>query len=206
MIQPKFISFEGIEGVGKSSNMAFFAECIREKGFECVCTREPGGTPLAEKVRSILLSDFEEKVMPKTEALLLYAGRLQHVESLIKPSLAEGKWVLCDRFFDASMAYQGGGRGIDLKQLKDLNQWVLGDFKPDMTILFDAPAEVGLERASKRSELDRFEKENIEFFNKIRNMYLTLAKAEPERFKIIDASLSLEEVQKALLALLAELS
>lgn len=201
----KFITLEGIEGVGKSSNATFIAQCLEQRGLKVVQTREPGGTPLAEDIRKLLLASYEETTQPKTELLLLYAGRLQHVESLIKPALTNGQWVLSDRFSDASMAYQGGGRGIDVDLIKDLDRWVLGDFRPNYTIILDAPVEVAFERIRKNRTLDRFENEQFDFFVRVREQYLRMAKMEPMRYFIVDASKPLNEVQVALKSICAEL-
>lgn len=201
----KFISLEGIEGVGKSTNMDYLANKLAGEKIEYVRTREPGGTEVAEDIRQILLKSYSEPVLAKTEALLLYAGRYQHVEHVIKPALNEGKWVLSDRFYDATLAYQGGGREQPLESIFELNKWVLGDFKPDYTIVFDAPVEIALERIQKRRHLDRIEQEDQQFFNRIRNLYLFLAEREPERFWVVDASQSIESVQKQIDYIVAEI-
>lgn len=196
--QPKLISFEGIEGVGKSTNIDYVAHLLSAKGYSFIHTREPGGTPLAEGIRHLLLADYQESIYPETEALLLYAGRKQHVEHVIKPALAQGQWVLCDRFFDATLAYQGGGRQFSLDKLLQLNEWTLGDFAPDLTLLLDAPVDIGLERIRARKQLDRIEKEHADFFERIRACYLELADRHPHRFKVIDASEPLDQVQHQL--------
>lgn len=197
-MSPKFITVEGIEGVGKSSNIQFIAECLKEQGCQVVLTREPGGTPIGERVRDILLSEFIEKTLPQTELLLLYAARLQHVEHVIKPALKEGKWVICDRFVDATYAYQGAGRGVDLNVIDRLNEWTLGSFRADYTIILDAPVEVALSRIQKTRVLDRFEKEKATFFEKIRQFYLSRATQDPQRYIVIDASLELAQVKQHL--------
>jgi dTMP kinase len=197
-LRGKFITLEGIEGVGKSSNMAFIASCLQEKGINVVRTREPGGTPLAEDVRAILLKEYAEAIQAKTELLLLYAGRLQHVENVIKPALVQGQWVLSDRFSDASYAYQGAGRGLKIKTIDELNAWVLEGFKPDCTIILDAPVEIAFERIRTNRQLDRFEKEHFDFFSRIRDQYLELAKRDPKRYYVVDASKDLTEVQHTL--------
>lgn len=196
--QAKFITFEGIEGVGKSTNIEYFTQQLLRKNISWTRTREPGGTPLAEGVRQLLLADYQETIYPETEALLLYAARKQHVEHVIKPALHQGKWVVCDRFFDATMAYQGGGRQFSLEKLKQLNLWTLGDFKPDLTLLLDAPVEIGLERIRVRKQLDRIEKEQADFFERIRACYLELAEQNSDRYVIIDASQPIEQVQHRL--------
>jgi len=195
---PKFITVEGIEGVGKSSNIQFVAECLKEQGCQVVLTREPGGTPIGERVRDILLAEFSEKTLPQTELLLLYAARLQHVEHVIKPALNEGKWVICDRFVDATYAYQGAGRGVDFKIIDRLNDWTLGTFRADYTIILDAPVEVALSRIQKSRVLDRFEKEKATFFEKIRQFYLSRAAQDPQHYVVIDASQDLSQVQQHL--------
>jgi dTMP kinase len=193
----KFITIEGIEGVGKSSNVNFIANLIQKAGNKVIITREPGGTPIAEAIRGILLSEFEEPTLSETELLLLYAGRLQHVEHVIKPALNEGKWVVCDRFIDATYAYQGAGRGIAIEKIDELNRWTLGNFHPDLTIILDAPVEKAFERIQNHRNLDRIEKEKMSFFERIRQQYLNMAK-QSDRYHVIDASLSLGEVQNVI--------
>lgn len=185
---PRFISIEGTEGVGKSTVIAAIKEVLQARGVSLLLTREPGGTPVAESIRALLLSDHAEVINPMTELLLMFAGRSQHVEQQIKPALANGDWVLTDRFTDASFAYQGSGRGIALERLQVLADWVQGDCIPDVTVLLDAPVEVGLERMAARGAKDRIEKEDIAFFERIRACYLQRATAEPSRFCIINAN------------------
>ncbi|WP_417446475.1 dTMP kinase [Kangiella sp.] len=192
----KFITIEGTEGVGKSTNIAFIKAWFEAKNIALLHTREPGGTPFAEEIRELLLSQREEQVDAKSELLLMYAARAQHVSQKIKPALEQGQWVLCDRFSDASFAYQGAGRALGLDKLVALDQWVLEGFKPDLTILLDLPVEVGLSRAQERGPIDRFEEEKVEFFEQVRDGYLQIAQQEPERVKIVDARGSLEEVQQ----------
>jgi dTMP kinase len=194
----KFITIEGIEGVGKSSNIKFIANMLQSAGKSVVLTREPGGTPIAEAIRQVLLHEYVESTLPQTELLLLYAGRLQHVEHVIKPALAQGKWVVSDRFVDATYAYQGAGRGVPIEKIDTLNSWVLGEFVPDCTIVLDATVEVAFSRISSERTLDRFEKEQKTFFEKIRAQYLSMAKKNPHRYHVIDASKPLEAVQQAL--------
>ncbi len=194
--QGRFITVEGTEGVGKSTNMAFVKQWLEDKGHDVIHTREPGGTPFAEEIRELLLSNRDEKVNGQTELLLMFAARCQHVYQKIQPALAQGTWVLCDRFTDASFAYQGAGRGLGFDKLRELEQWSLQGFKPDLTLMLDLPIEVGLERARKRGPTDRFEEEKIEFFNKVRQGYLDIAKAEPDRMKVIDAEGSVADVQQ----------
>lgn len=192
----KFITIEGTEGVGKSTNIAFIKAWFEAKSISLLHTREPGGTPLAEEIRELLLSQREEQVDAKSELLLMYAARAQHVSQKIKPALEQGQWVLCDRFSDASFAYQGAGRALGLDKLVALDQWVLEGFKPDLTILLDLPVEVGLSRAQERGPIDRFEEEKVEFFEQVRDGYLQIAQQEPERVKIVDARGSLADVQQ----------
>lgn len=190
-----FITVEGAEGVGKSTNIAFIRDALESKGLEVIVTREPGGTEMAEEIREVLLRNRDENVAENAELLLMFAARAQHIESLIKPALLQGKWVISDRFTDATYAYQGGGRGVDANKIGILEDFVQGSFRPDKTILLDAPVEIGMARAHKRGELDRFENEKLAFFEKVRNVYLERVEAEPKRFELIDASKSLEEVQ-----------
>lgn len=200
----KFITLEGSEGVGKTTSLNFVKSLIEEKGHRVLVTREPGGTPLAEDLRATLLSNREEIVEPDSELLLMFAARVQHVNQVITPALNAGDWVICDRFVDASYAYQGGGRGIPVEKIRSLEQWSLGDFKPDLTILLDMSVEEGMERTRLRGSPDRFETEKLQFFEKIRRAYLDRANSEPSRIKIIDASPSIEDVQKSLRSLVQE--
>lgn len=201
----KFITVEGTEGVGKSSNMAFVEDYLKQAGIELVVTREPGGTPLAEKIRELLLDAKQDALCDDTELLMMFAARAQHLNELIIPALAKGQWVLCDRFTDASYAYQGGGRGIDESRIAELEQWVQGDLRPDLTLLLDMPVDEGLVRAGKRSEPDRFEQEKQTFFDKVRACYLERANKYPERFKVIDARPALEQVQAQIKTILDSL-
>jgi dTMP kinase len=193
----KFISFEGIEGVGKSTNIQYVAQLLKDHNQDYILTREPGGTPLAESLRQLLLkqSQEDEKIWPDTEILLFYAGRLQHVKNVIYPALHKGQWVLCDRFVDATFAYQGGGRGIEKAHIEALNHWTLGDFIPAYTFLFDAPPEVGFARIQTRGPLDRIEQEKSAFFARSREAYLERAHQDPSRFIVIDAQKSLSDIQ-----------
>lgn len=190
----KFITIEGIEGVGKSSNVNLIAELIQKKGNQVIVTREPGGTPIAEAIRKVLLAEYQEEIFGQTELLLLYAARVQHVEHVIKPALIEGKYVVCDRFIDATYAYQGAGRSIPIEKIDSLNQWALGEFVPDCTIILDAPVEVAFDRIKKNRDLDRFEKEKVHFFQRIRQQYLQIAK-KSKRYHVVDASQPLKNVQ-----------
>lgn len=198
MDRGKFITVEGIEGVGKSTNIDFLASLIEAKGLAVIRTREPGGTPMAERIRELLLEHGEEPMTDIAELLLFFAARSVHIHNAIKPALLAGQWVVCDRFTDASRAYQGNGRGLNQETINTLADWVQEDLQPDLTILLDAPAEIGMDRAERRGAADRLEIEKTEFYARVRDGYLALAKSEPERFAIIDASQSLEQVQAAI--------
>ena len=195
-----FITVEGIEGVGKSTAVATLANLLQAQGRTVCITREPGGTPIAEAIRRVLLDNYSEPMEIDTELLLMFAGRAQHIATVIEPALARGEWVLSDRFTDASYAYQGGGRHISDERIAILEQWVQGTLSPDITLLLDAPEDLALARAKKRSDLDRIEQEALHFFSNVRAKYLARAEAEPERFYCIDASASLEEVHTQLKA------
>ena len=191
----RFITVEGIEGVGKSTNVMFIADYLEKRGIPFIVTREPGGTPLAESLRETLLTPRDEKVSPITELLVMFAARAQHIQQVIEPALAIGKWVISDRFTDATYAYQGGGRGIDMKQIAMLEKIVQSTLRPDLTLLLDAPVEVGLQRAHKRSAADRFEQETQQFFTRVAKVYRARAAEFPERFAIVDTNQSLVAVQ-----------
>lgn len=199
-----FITLEGPEGAGKTTNREVLAEGLRAAGLEVVLSREPGGTPLAEEIRQLLLAPREEPMAVDAELLLVFAGRAQHIAQVIKPALARGAVVLCDRFTDATYAYQGAGRGLPEARIAALEQFVQGDLRPDMTLLFDLPIEVGMQRAAARGRLDRFEQEAQAFFQRVRQGYLAQAKASPERYRLLDASQTLEQVQQAVRDLLPE--
>jgi dTMP kinase len=202
-----FITIEGGEGGGKSTNIAFIKDYLEKSGKQVLVTREPGGTSLGEKIREVLLDPENNAMCDDSELLLMFAARAQHIAEVIQPALNQGKWVLCDRFTDATYAYQGGGRGISAQRIALLEQWVQGELRPDLTLLFDLPVEVGMQRASQRAELDRFEQEKLEFFNKIRNSYLAMAKESPERYRILNAEQALEKVQQDIQSILdAELN
>ncbi len=189
MRRGRFITLEGGEGAGKSTQLQTVAACLAAAGIPFLTTREPGGTPRAEAIRGLLLSPGEaEPMASETELLLMFAARAQHVKQRIAPALAAGTWVLCDRFTDATRAYQGGGRGLDLSQIEALAAWVHGDCWPDLTLLLDVPAAQGLGRAEKRSAKDRIEQETLAFFERVRAHYLAQAAAEPARFRVIDAA------------------
>ena len=195
----KFITVEGTEGVGKSTNIAFIQNLIESRGVELVISREPGGTPLAEELREILLNKRDELFDPTAELLTVFAARAQHLNSVILPALAQGKWVLCDRFTDATFAYQGAGRGLSLDVIAGLESIVQQGRQPDMTIFLDIDVRTGLERASARAELDRFESEKIEFFERVRAGYKSRVNSRPEKFLVVDAGKPLEEVQSSIL-------
>ena len=190
----KFITLEGGEGAGKTTCLKHIEKRIKETGIDLCVTREPGGTRTGEKIREILLDRGNFDILDDTELLLMFAARSQHLNELIRPALAAGTWVLCDRFTDATYAYQGGGRGISRDRIAELEQWVQKGLRPDLTLLLDLPVDVGLERAGKRSSPDRFESENISFMQRMRSSYLDIASREPERVKVIDSSQALEDV------------
>ncbi|MGV8918601.1 MAG: dTMP kinase [Pseudomonas sp.] len=200
-----FITLEGPEGAGKSTNREYLAERLRAAGIDVVLTREPGGTPLAERIRELLLAPSDEPMNADTELLLVFAARAQHLAEVIRPALARGAVVLCDRFTDATYAYQGGGRGLSQQRIATLENFVQGDLRPDLTLVFDLPVEVGLARASARGRLDRFEQEGRTFFDAVRTTYLNRAAADPKRYRLVNAALSLSEVQQSLDLLLPEL-
>lgn len=191
----RFITVEGGEGAGKSSNLAYLQSLLEAAGKQVLFTREPGGTPLGESIRELLLGHKHTGMADETELLLMFAARAEHLQRKILPALEQGIWVLCDRFTDASYAYQGAGRGIPREKIALLERFVQGDVRPDLTLLLDLPVETGLARAGGRSAPDRFEKEALEFFQKVRKGYLGIAAEEPQRVKVIDASPALEQVQ-----------
>ncbi len=201
-----FITVEGGEGVGKSTNLAFLEQHLREQGIDLVVTREPGGTVLGEQVRELLLRPRDEPMAPATELLLIFAARAQHIAQVIEPALAAGRWVLCDRFTDATYAYQGGGRQLPVALVRELEQLVQGELRPDVTLLLDAPIEVGMSRAGERGDLDRIEQEQGDFFERVRATYLQLAREGSGRYRVIDAGQPLEQVQEQLVAACDELA
>lgn len=203
MDRGRFITVEGGEGVGKSTNIDFVCELLRKRGLRVMRTREPGGTPLAERVRAMLLDHDDEALPPLAELLLFFAARSLHVENAIRPALEAGTWVVCDRFTDATRAYQGAGRGLDRERIETLAGWVHGDLDPDLTVLLDAPPEVGRRRAAERSAADRMESQAAAFHARVREGYLAQARAEPGRFAVIDADRPLEQVQADIAAALA---
>lgn len=195
MTKGLFITLEGIEGVGKSTHAVFIVELLQNNGHEVTLTREPGGTETGEAIREILLHHKVENIADATELLLIFSARAQHLDEVIRPALAKNTSIVCDRFTDATYAYQGGGRGLGKDKVRLLEDWVQEGLKPDLTLLFDAPVATGLSRAKKRSAADRFESETIAFFEQVRSAYLDIARAEPERVYVIDASQSLQQVQ-----------
>jgi len=195
-LKPLFITVEGIEGAGKSSNIAFTESLLRSHGHDVLLTREPGGTPLGEELRELLLGHRHDGMHDLTELLLMFAARAEHLHGKILPALESGKWVICDRFTDATYAYQGGGRQLDTSAIVTLENLVQGSRRPDLTLLLDLPVETGLARAAKRSEPDRFERQKLEFFQRVRQAYLEIARQQPARVKIVDASLELDQVQQ----------
>ncbi len=200
----KFITVEGGEGAGKSSNLAFIREQLETAGIDVVFTREPGGTALGEDLRELLLGHKHTGMSDDCELLMMFAARAEHLHQKIIPALQAGKWVLCDRCTDATYAYQGGGRGIDMSRIEMLENWTQGSLRPDLTLLLDLPVETGLQRAGERSDPDRFEKEKLSFFEAVRNCYLQRASNEPQRFRVIDASQTLENVQQQIAAQLED--
>jgi dTMP kinase len=199
----RFITLEGIEGAGKTTVADRLTQALRARGVTVHATREPGGTKVAERVRSVVLDRGEEHISATAETLLMFGARQIHIDNLIRPSLTRGEWVICDRFTDATHAYQGGGRGVDRKLIDQLAQAVHGDLWPDCTLLLDVPVRVGLERMqARRGAVDRFEIESAQFFDRVRNRYLELARANPKRFRIVDATAKLDDVCDAALAAL----
>lgn len=194
----RFITVEGIEGAGKSTNIEFAVACVRDAGHEVVVTREPGGTELGEAVRKLVLAPSDEPMAPETEALLMFAARAQHLDEVIEPALARGAWVVCDRFTDATYAYQGGGRDMPLSRIAALEDWVQGALRPDLTLLLDLDPEIGLERVGKRGDKDRFDAERKEFFERVREVYLRRATLDRGRYAVIDAEQPLKKVQESI--------
>lgn len=202
MTKARFITFEGVDGAGKSTHLEWFTNALRQRGIDLLLTREPGGTPLGEQLREILL---HQPMHAETEAMLMFAARREHVEQVIRPALQRGTWVISDRFSDASFAYQGGGRGVPLAKLEQLEQWVHGDLQPDLTLLFDIPIEVARQRLANNVSLDRFEQERGEFFERVRQAYLARSAKTPQRFTVIRAEKTMAEVQQQLANIVATL-
>jgi len=196
----QFITLEGGEGLGKSTNLHFIKSFLENQGLSVVVTREPGGTPLAEQIRSLLLEERAEAVADKTELLLMFSARAQHLKEVIHPALAQGQWVISDRFTDASYAYQGGGRQMEVSLIQQLETWVQGLFRPDLTFLLDAPISVSMQRVKERLNNDRFEQEQLPFFERVREAYLVQARNHPDRIQVINANQSLELVQQDMVA------
>jgi dTMP kinase len=201
-----FITIEGIEGVGKSTQIAAIVSALETQGKRVLLTREPGGTELGEAIRDLLLSTDYPPMDQRTELLLMFAARAEHIYSRIIPALQNGTWVVSDRFTDASYAYQGGGRNIPVDKIRGLEQWVQEGFKPDYTFLLDAPVEIGLARAKNRGPQDRIEQEDLDFFQRVRDLYRERAENEPQRFRVINAANSEMEVKKDVLKTLAEIT
>ena len=195
MKRGKFITFEGIDGAGKSTHLAWASDFLRGRGVSVVVTREPGGTILGEKLRQVLLTG-DQRIHPETETLMMFAARRQHLEEVIRPALQRGDWVLCDRFTDASFAYQGGGRGVAKQKLEELERWVHPDLQPDLTLLFDVSAEVGQSRVARIKSPDRFEREGVEFFVRVRNAYLERLQQWPKRMVGIDGNKPVADIQR----------
>ncbi|NMQ18651.1 dTMP kinase [Candidatus Competibacter phosphatis] len=200
----RFVTVDGGEGAGKTTQMGFMREYLERRGCRVVATREPGGTSLGEEIRALLLGHRDGGMALTAETLLMFAARAEHLERVIRPALAAGYWVLCDRFTDATYAYQGGGRGLSLKRIAVLEEWVQGALRPDLTLLLDLPVATGLARAGKRGVADRFEREDVDFFERVRAIYLERAAHEPDRYRVVDASQSVEVVQAEVETMLAE--
>ena len=199
-----FITLEGIEGAGKSTAVDFIEDFLTKEGHDVIKTREPGGTVIGEQIREILLKNENYTLTYDTELLLVFSARAQHIQEVILPALSSGKIILCDRFTDASYAYQGGGRDIDASRINLLEKWVQEDLRPNLTLLFDLDVSIGMQRTKKRSDADRFEREEINFFEKIRTTYLERAKNEPQRFRIINSASSLESVKEQIITILKD--
>ena len=202
MERGKFITIDGVEGAGKSTQIDFIRDYLSSKGINVILTREPGGTELGEKIRELLLSPETKSMHSETELLLMFAARNEHIHRKIMPALAQGDWVLSDRFTDASYAYQGGGRGLDINRIAQLEQWVLQDFIPDMTLLLDVPVELGMSRIESRGKKDRIELEAMDFFNRVRESYIDRSKQFPDRIKLIDSSQTVEFTTQQIKAVL----
>ena len=200
----RFVTVDGGEGAGKTTQMGFMREYLERRGCRVVVTREPGGTSLGEEIRALLLGHRDGGMTLTAETLLMFAARAEHLERVIRPALATGCWVLCDRFTDATYAYQGGGRGLPLERIAVLEEWVQGALRPDLTLLLDVPVATGLMRAGRRGVADRFEREDVDFFERVRAMYLERAAHEPDRYRIVDASQSVEVVQAEVETMLAK--
>ena len=198
-----FVTVEGVEGAGKTTQLAFMRAYLERVGCRVTPTREPGGTPLGEEIRSLLLGHRHDGMAMAAETLLMFAARAEHLERVIRPALAAGHWVLCDRFTDATYAYQGGGRGLPLERIAILENWAQGELRPDLTLLFDLPVAVGLARAERRGAADRFEREEMAFFERVRAVYLERASRSPNRYRIVNADRPVEAVRAEVAAILA---
>jgi len=196
--QGRFITLEGVEGAGKSSALAVLRQLVEAAGHPVLVTREPGGTPLGEELRNLLLGHRQDGMCDDAELLLMFAARAEHLQRVIEPALAAGRWVICDRFTDATYAYQGGGRGLPRERIAQLESWVQGTRRPDLTLLLDLPVQQGLARAGQRSAPDRFESEQVAFFERVRQAYLAIAAAEPVRVRTVDAGQDLPQVSAAI--------
>ena len=205
MERGKFITIDGVEGAGKSTQIEFICEYLKAKGVDVILTREPGGTDIGEKIRILLLSNSTGKMHADTELMLMFAARNEHIQNKIMPALKQGDWVLSDRFTDASYAYQGGGRGLDVSRIAQLEQWVLQDFTPDMTLLLDVPVEIGMSRVESRGKKDRIELEATDFFNRVRQAYIDRSEQFPERIKLIDSSQTVEHTKQQIKVILDSL-
>jgi dTMP kinase len=205
MQKGKFITIDGVEGAGKSTQITFIYEYLQSKGVNVVLTREPGGTDLGEKIRELLLNTKTKSMHGDSELLLMFSARNEHIHNKIIPALNNGDWVLSDRFTDASYAYQGGGRGLDIKRIEQLEKWVLQDLTPDMTLLLDIPVAQGMERVKSRGKKDRIELEEIDFFERVRQAYIARSKKYPERIKLIDSSKTKEHTSMQIAQILADL-
>lgn len=200
----RFVTVDGGEGAGKTTQMGFMREYLERRGYRVVTTREPGGTSLGEEIRALLLGHRDGGMTLAAETLLMFAARAEHLERVIRPALAAGYWVLCDRFTDATYAYQGGGRGLPLERIAVLEDWVQGELRPDLTLLLDVPIATGLMRAGRRGVADRFEREDVDFFERVRAIYLERAAREPDRYRVVDASQSVEAVRAEVETMLAK--
>ncbi len=205
MQKGKFITIDGVEGAGKSTQITFICDYLKAKNINVILTREPGGTDLGEKIRELLLSNNTQSMHSDTELLLMFAARNEHINTKIIPALERGDWVLSDRFTDASYAYQGGGRGLDIERIEQLENWVLQDFTPDMTLLLDIPVELGMSRVESRGEKDRIELEAMDFFERVRQAYIARSEKYPQRIKLIDSSGAREHTSKQIEKILATL-
>ena len=202
--QGRFITVEGLEGAGKSSHVEAMRAQIEGRGHRVVVTREPGGAPMSEQVRGLLLDPANTGMADDTELLLVFAARAEHLRKVIRPALEAGSWVICDRFTDATYAYQGGGRGISAERIAQLERWVQGSLRPDLTLILDVDPQTGLTRAGRRSDQDRFEQESLAFFRRVRECYLQRARANPARYRVVDASGSMQQVGAEIAEILQE--